>query len=505
MNCEPCKESNCPPPNDFTYSIQGEDQSGFAEQTEGQCEPCRVAVCPTVEPDLPTYSLQSNLAFNTEPITVVVPCPPGWICHGSHTVTFPPGTVIIPDPNQTGGFVGQTCQGTITAATQEELLQLLAESIAYCNTVNNPPSGWEPPLEPPQQPPVTYANIAVNQNMGCDGAAGEFLIFTGTAPNWISINSGTFTVTALAGKFFSNNSQSEANHIAAISLGQWISTEMAAGRLQCQGPFLNTQQSYNCAEANSNGSFDENAFNLADDGSGIYVEDGTVFAKAGFFTSLISQADANAQAENACIAKYNQLVGSSIIECFNCALAEGSFTHESGSYTFDDATSGCAGSGSSDVNTRTGLTVHGEQETTPGAFFAKAGGGITIFNNSAKNKRLSLAIQYSLHISGLTSGLGFVRLTVNGTVRDQVGIGYTGTTNGNQSHGSIFERPGAGPAPVDDSGNETLTFDIFSTGGTLQCRRIDITCCILFRVAGAAGNTSNGTITIVPTWSDVPP
>lgn len=112
--------------------------------------PCRKRECATT-PDIEIYSLQDALKFNADALSVIVNCPPGFICPDGLfplVVTYPPGTFYLPDPQTPGFPILMTMQGcksvvTITlpatatqaeidAAAQQLILQIAAQQ-AECD------------------------------------------------------------------------------------------------------------------------------------------------------------------------------------------------------------------------------------------------------------------------------------------------------------------------------------------------------------------------------------
>jgi len=82
---------------------------------------CATKTCPdSGVTDVEIYSLQDALFFNGTPLTVIIQCPPGYICpDGStpYTVTYPPGSFYFPQPPP-GGSCGyalevQGCESLI--------------------------------------------------------------------------------------------------------------------------------------------------------------------------------------------------------------------------------------------------------------------------------------------------------------------------------------------------------------------------------------------------------
>lgn len=118
--------------------------------TEQVVYPCRKRECATT-PDIEIYSLQDALKFNADALSVIVNCPPGFICPDGLfplVVTYPPGTFYLPDPQTPGFPILMTMQGcksvvTITlpatatqaeidAAAQQLILQIAAQQ-AECD------------------------------------------------------------------------------------------------------------------------------------------------------------------------------------------------------------------------------------------------------------------------------------------------------------------------------------------------------------------------------------
>lgn len=148
-DCDPCKQILCDEVDDFlVYNLQNPDaENPTSDPTRTtECPACIGISCPVEFEDLQIYNLQTNIIFNTEPITVTVPCPAGWQCVSTLTVTYPPGTFVIPDD---GSFGAQGCLSFIAASSAGELFSLLAAQQAYCDAVSNPPGDWTPPSESP--------------------------------------------------------------------------------------------------------------------------------------------------------------------------------------------------------------------------------------------------------------------------------------------------------------------------------------------------------------------
>jgi hypothetical protein len=124
-----CATVTCATETDVgVYSLQDEIPSRSVAAAE-----CLTNDCSGVDPDVQSYSLQDALYFNGTPITVPVICPVGADCTpGSFppTITFPPGTFVIPDVPTTPGqpIILQLtgCQSTVSVtlpatATQAEI------------------------------------------------------------------------------------------------------------------------------------------------------------------------------------------------------------------------------------------------------------------------------------------------------------------------------------------------------------------------------------------------
>lgn len=120
---------------------------------------CATKTCPdSGVTDVEIYNLQDALFFNGTPLTVIIQCPPGYICpDGStpYTFTYPPGTFYFPKPPP-GGLGGscpyelrvEGCLGPISrmipcGASQdfvdkaaEEIINQLANDSARCQQGN---------------------------------------------------------------------------------------------------------------------------------------------------------------------------------------------------------------------------------------------------------------------------------------------------------------------------------------------------------------------------------
>lgn len=117
--------------------------------------PCAIKpVCPNTPSDLAIYNLQDSLVFNGVALTLLMECPSDYYCPPGmfpRTVTYPPGTFIVPIPPLTTGFpivltiagceqdlntvlpAGST-QAQATAAANE-LIALAAAQQARCDAI----------------------------------------------------------------------------------------------------------------------------------------------------------------------------------------------------------------------------------------------------------------------------------------------------------------------------------------------------------------------------------
>lgn len=171
--------------------------------------------CDNVFNDLTIYNLQSNIVFNADSITVNVPCPDGWSCGSNLTVTFPPGTLVLPDPDN-GTYSALTCEGIISSTSAEVFFRLLAESVARCDAVSEPPGDWNPPMFPPSpdnQPQVSLSDLtsesvclggvfsATFNAVSNDSRAVTFSVISGSLPTGMTLNSSgkTATISGTAG------------------------------------------------------------------------------------------------------------------------------------------------------------------------------------------------------------------------------------------------------------------------------------------------------------------
>lgn len=161
------------------FQANSVDEPEFGKPSCGD-QPCTSIECPEIREDLVIYSLQTNTRFNANEIVVHVPCPDGWVCPTNLTVTYPPGTFVLPDPGQNlpDQFIAQGCQSLIVANSAEELFALLAAQQAQCQAIDNPPTDWQPPVNPPP-PPTGGKSVylgALTQVTSCTDAS-----FTATA------------------------------------------------------------------------------------------------------------------------------------------------------------------------------------------------------------------------------------------------------------------------------------------------------------------------------------
>lgn len=311
MNCDPCKLLLCDEIDDFAiYNLQ-DAAAEFPQDDPSGTYPCAECVsfeCENVFEDLIIYSLQTNIVFNTEPITVTVPCPPGWNCDNPLVVVYDPGTFVLPDPED-GNYTAQSCSGLITANSAEELFQLLAQAQALCDAIDDPPEGWDPPIvNPPSAPERTWYNETVTTSVTCTFP--EELVLTGTPPSWISVDTNTGIATGSASVFSSEVSQADANSRAQTALQDWVNSALADGTLDCREPYENEEQSVSCPAGQADYYHD---YNFSE--TQLYAIDGVVYARAGQFTSSISQADANAQALAAAQARFDLASSLGLIKC----------------------------------------------------------------------------------------------------------------------------------------------------------------------------------------------
>lgn len=126
---------------------------------------CKTRTCVPVPADLETYSLQTNVRFNTTPITIVVQCPDGFVCAPGYypvTITYPPGDFVIPNPPgdppinpndpdtpPNNPFHIQGCESEITGTNFAAVLAELAAQQARCDARNNQPPNVPPPTPSP--------------------------------------------------------------------------------------------------------------------------------------------------------------------------------------------------------------------------------------------------------------------------------------------------------------------------------------------------------------------
>lgn len=200
--------------------------------------PCTTRSCPITFPaDVEIYSLQTNINYNPL-LSFTVTCPTGYTCVPGtfpRTVTYDPGTFIIPDPIRRPGFpiVIQLagCQSTVTefldkdatnaeinAAIQRVIYQV-AQQQALCDSITD--------THPNEN---GYLNAAVNYQADCDD--GYALTYSGSLPSWIELDSSNAILTAKSGNF-SGTTQAIANATAQEMLNNWATAAITAGTLTC--------------------------------------------------------------------------------------------------------------------------------------------------------------------------------------------------------------------------------------------------------------------------------
>lgn len=196
---------------------------------------CRSIIC-EVAPDTAIYSLSTNLSFNGTPISVVVPCPEGFICPTT-TVTYPPGTFIVPDPpplppgsdpcTPRPPFRVQGCLSEIIvpippcstaaqiAALAQQVIEQMALQQAQCDTY--------PPVTPPGgNPPVPIVFTNAAQSVECSNPNNVFNVTA--LPSIPGITFAGGFLTAAAGIF--GYPTQEAADAAAISFLEGLRDEL---------------------------------------------------------------------------------------------------------------------------------------------------------------------------------------------------------------------------------------------------------------------------------------
>lgn len=183
------------------------DQPEFGKASCGD-EDCKSITCPEMPEDLEIYGLQTNTRFNTDYITVNVPCPSGWRCPSNLTVTYPPGTFVLPDDV----FVAQGCQSLIQSTSLEELFAELARQTAACDAVIDPPPDWEPPTTPPSPSPSGQVLLrALSQTTACTDAE-----YSGTIQA-VANDFGLVTFEIISGSLPAGITMSQAGQTATLS------------------------------------------------------------------------------------------------------------------------------------------------------------------------------------------------------------------------------------------------------------------------------------------------
>lgn len=202
--------------------------------------PCLGITC-EVAPDTAIYSLSTNLSFNGTPISVVVPCPEGFICSPT-TVTYPPGTFIVPDPpplppgsdpcTPRQPFRVQGCLSEIIvaiplcstaaqiAALAQTVIQQMALQQAQCDVYPpvTPPGGGGGTFPPPT--PIVFTNAA--QSVQCSNPNNVFNITA--LPSIPGITFAGGFLTAAAGIF--GYPTQEAADAAAVSFLEGLRDEL---------------------------------------------------------------------------------------------------------------------------------------------------------------------------------------------------------------------------------------------------------------------------------------
>lgn len=160
------------------------------------CVKCQLINC-TNPADIAIYSLQDALFFNGVPLTFVVNCPEGQVCQPGvypKTVTYPPGTFVVPNPPPCSGFpivmTVQGCKGPVTRtlpcpssngaiqAAANEIIMELGQQQAECDSEEE---------NPPAPPPPQYANEEVYYTVDCE--EGETLTYSGPPlPPYITLD-----------------------------------------------------------------------------------------------------------------------------------------------------------------------------------------------------------------------------------------------------------------------------------------------------------------------------
>lgn len=205
--------------------------------------PCLIRDCSafaTFPPDVEVYNIQNTGFYNTDPVSVLVNCPTGYVCPPGDfpkVFTYPPGTFVIPDPGPCNGFpivlevVG--CSSTIIRslpcgstpaqiqAIANSMIALAAQQQGVCDAIKNFP----------QNPSPKFLNETQYVSITCTSP--DVIAYFGTLPSYITLDTSNNRV-VLASGVIAGNSQAEANQSALNFLSGWKLTAVENNTLRCQ-------------------------------------------------------------------------------------------------------------------------------------------------------------------------------------------------------------------------------------------------------------------------------
>lgn len=207
------------------------------------CVKCQLINC-TNPADIAIYSLQDALFFNGVPLTFVVNCPEGQVCQPGvypKTVTYPPGTFVVPNPPPCSGFpivmTVQGCKGPVTRtlpcpssngaiqAAANEIIMELGQQQAECDSEEE---------NPPAPPPPQYANEEVYYTVDCE--EGETLTYSGPPlPPYITLDADNNRLIFAPNTVY-GVTQAAANATAQSILNGIGDDAITAGVLTCEPP-----------------------------------------------------------------------------------------------------------------------------------------------------------------------------------------------------------------------------------------------------------------------------
>jgi hypothetical protein len=207
------------------------------------CVKCQLINC-TNPADIAIYSLQDALFFNGVPLTFVVNCPEGQVCQPGvypKTVTYPPGTFVVPNPPPCSGFpivmTVQGCKGPVTRtlpcpssngaiqAAANEIIMELGQQQAECDSEEE---------NPPAPPPPQYANEEVYYTVDCE--EGETLTYSGPPlPPYITLDVDNGRLIFAPNTVY-GVTQAAANATAQSILNGIGDDAITAGVLTCEPP-----------------------------------------------------------------------------------------------------------------------------------------------------------------------------------------------------------------------------------------------------------------------------